>query len=321
MRNTLNKIIISFFLFILINFPSFSKSKDGNNGHKADMLYVLGFQNSSDLYKKQSKKNKDYFSYLFDLVNVMIDNSKPISYNQQEWRGSPTGEVLYRTGDNDRWYEEYIDYNFEDFSISNHRMMFHWGLEDDPKKVVALNDAFETWYNSKSKSPAYSDRNVWEDKFYSQIELAQLKRKTYLVTGVQDCFLLPHTGNDTFSISIAGILYYVHLLGDWMEHSENTNKTVEAVLPLNTIESGLNRYMKQLTQGGIQKEYKEYQKEMLKVHDTRDDRLRASRMVTALASSIPNILRRNYSSYLDRLEKRCDVKLLKMDYSYKPYNK
>lgn len=93
-----------------------------------------------------------------------------------------------------------------------------------------------------------------------------------------------------------------------MEHSENTNKTVEAVLPLNTIESGLNRYMKQLTQGGIQKEYKEYQKEMLKVHDTRDDRLRASRMVTALASSIPNILRRNYSSYLDRLEKRCNVK-------------
>ena len=292
------------------------------------MIFVLGFYKTPE--KKQVSKqvsiNQDFFMPLVELINVMIDDGPSMNYSKQEYKIKPTGKIFYTCGTNEKWIDEYIYNRFEDFKLSNgHRMMFHWGMEDDPRVVNALTECFDDWYDWKEQvSPnIYYDREEWRDNFFSVIEQEQIKRKNILIEAVEDLFSLPHKGSDDiFSSSIAGILYYVHLIGDHIEHSKNTTSTVDAVLSMDDIENGLDKYMEKLSKKGKLIEYKQYKTKIrIDAHYKKDDRIRAGQTLKILGEYLPKILERAYPDTFDNLinSKGERIKFVSYDDNYDVY--
>lgn len=319
-KNILSKLFCFFILLFSTCIQAFPK---GGEAHRRDMIFVLGFYNSSE--KGQVSINKDFFMPLVELINVMIDDGPNMNYSKQEYKIKPTGKIFYICGTNAKWTEEHIYNNFEGFVLSNgHRMMFHWGMEDDPRNVQALIDCFDKWYYKKEQmSPLYYDYDNWKENFFSVIELEQLKRKNILIEAVETLFSLPHTGSsDDFSSSIAGILYYVHLIGDHIKHSTKTISTVEAVLNMNAIEAGLDKYMKTLSKKGTLIEYNQY-KTSIKIyaHSIKDDRKRAAQTLKILGEYTPKILKRAYPGVFDKLtnSRGEKIKFVTYDRNYDVY--
>ena len=116
------------------------------------------------------------------------------------------------------------DKRFSRFNVGDygHRLLFHWGYACDPEKHAPLTERI--------------DRLDWDEEtksaFYELLKVEQARRERNLTDYAGDTFGL-YTRVDRRAF--AAILYDVHLLGDHIMHSPNTEVTVTAIGGLDSV--------------------------------------------------------------------------------------
>lgn len=230
----IHKIIIVLFFLALSMGPAFSKS---GSSHAKDMAAVLGLY-SYDNHQKESKENLNGLMPLLDLINQMIDDTHTEEFlaNHEE-KYSSWGELYpdfhpnsyYTIGENKKLYHLLQD----DFGFGwgeyGHRLMFHWGFEE---KTNINSGSLETALEQSLKTElSKREFNKLKNQLIDTIYEIQKDRMNTMREAVAVFFNLEKLKD--VSRGIAAILYYVHLLGDHVEHAND--KTAEAVLSPNLI--------------------------------------------------------------------------------------
>lgn len=214
--------------------PAYSKS---GSSHAKDMAAVLGLY-SYEKHEKESKENLQGLMPLLDLINQMIDDTYTEEYYEnREGKYSNWGELYpdfhpnsyYTLGTNNSIYHTLQD----DFGFSwgeyGHRLMFHWGFERQTDlNSLSLEEALKQSLKTEMSKKAF---RTLKRQLIDTIYNIQDDRMGKMREAVSVFFNLENLKD--VSRGIAAILYYVHLLGDHVEHAND--KTAEAVLPPNLI--------------------------------------------------------------------------------------
>ena len=232
-RRLVNKLSFLFALFIIGVLPIYSKS---GYWHSMDMLSVLGLNSKNN--QPLTYQNYDKLKNMFDSINNLIDQN--IS---TEFYGELKKSFKY--------------FNYGEYG---HRIIYHWAFDIDKDiSDFQFQNALVKLFNAKisasvSTYPGYISvyeklygrpltdeiwHNEW-DRFKTFIQINQEKCNDELINIVRNNLGI----NSTDSRDIAAILYYVHLLGDHVEHSGEL--TGCSVLEIETIINNIDLHVKNL---------------------------------------------------------------------------
>jgi|GEM_PF-1603805 len=258
---------------------------------------VLGVYSESD---KKSKESLQIVQPLLELINLMIDDSHTPEYYSRTDDQAPTSpdnmlqfspSSYYILGTNSREYHTLKErYNFS-WGYYGHRLMFHWGF--DYGKPI----------NKSALTTALLRKNIDFNKaetrgLIDSIKDLQKDRMEQMRKAVDDFFDLQ--GARKISRGIAGILYYVHLIGDHIECANDM--TSEAVLPIETIQKNLmplirdiqiSQFAKDSTAKRPHEDMKQLDKEMKALNNKSDlvGKEYAQRLLDLLINYLPSTMK------------------------------
>lgn len=268
--NPFHRFIFAVVLFLCLLAPA--SAKDGK-AHTDDMLKVLGLYSLTN--SELTAQNRRIMAELTTFFNDSLDS-----------RGGDN-KVFY-----DKLKKQFPLFNYGGGNDYGHRLLYHWGFEyGDPENQAALKLKFKEKY--PNEVPENAARRT---DFIRLVKEEQGKRNMILRNKTDSFFAL--SGARQYSRGIAGLLYYTHLLGDHIEHTENHTKTVEAVLPVSHIVKNLDSYVRDLSAHGNQGEYQNW-KQTIKVLEpavfaTNENYAQA--VLDALFICVPPLLERNLGS-------------------------
>jgi hypothetical protein len=205
------KKIFFIIFYSLCSLTIYAKTGLSTNGiwgdcHSKDQMLVLGLFSE----KKQDTTNQNYkkIGILLSDFNYWIDDA-------------------HSEGENSNFYNKlkakYPGFTWHQYT---HRLMFHWGYDwHDPIGNNALKIAFFKLNDGYSQERTTEQIKMF-DSFINDIEEEQRQREYKMSAAV--AYFFGTGGATTFNHSIGALIYYTHLLGDHVVHSNSYSE--EAVL-------------------------------------------------------------------------------------------
>lgn len=289
-KRLVNKIIILVILINYLQIPIYSKNghgkKFGDDCHCLDMQKVLGFYSETDI--STSYQNYTKLVTMFDSINNLIDqNITKEFYNELK--------------------ENFKYFNYGEYG---HRIIYHWAFDID--KDISdrqFQDALAKLFNAKISAPyqTYPEYisiyekiykkpltdEIWQSewsRFKSFIRENQEKQNNELINIVHKYLGLYNSD----SRDIAAILYYVHLLGDHVEHSGEL--TGFSVLEIDDILKNVDIHVKNLskTNKGLYSLYRNAINSLVEL----DEKSYAKDILNTMSTYIPQIIKIRFSNEL-----------------------
>ncbi len=256
--------IVNWFVvaFYVLSLSFLCYAKQGSE-HAQDQLYVLGLWNESKL--QESKENLKLMNGLLRTFNLGIDDEYSIFLDQLKTK--------------------YPGFNWGDYT---HRLLYHWGYDyGDPSNHKALSDACIDKLGDYSKCMSLID----------DVKKEQKDREARMTNAIASFF---KTNVREFNHAIGAIIYYTHLLGDHIQHSNK--KTDLAVFSTYNIKSRIKTEVDKLAHNLTLRE--KAQKELTafnnawRVLKNRDlsNEAEAQAVIDVLAKHLPPILEKIYGN-------------------------
>lgn len=239
-RRFLNKLIVFLIISMIYVFPVYSKNKHGkkfgDDCHNLDMLKVLGLYSVNNY--SASKTNYDTLIIMFDSINDLIDqNITREFYNELK--------------------DEFQYFNYGEYG---HRIIYHWAFDIDKNiSDTQFQNAMAKLFNAKISAP-YSSypkyvsmyEYIYKEPLTDEIwQKEWIEFKTFIQKNQEKCnnkltSIVRNTlgTNTADSRDIAALLYYIHLIGDHVEHTGEL--TGESVLEIDTIINNIDIHVKKL---------------------------------------------------------------------------
>ncbi len=171
--------LIPLFLFTF-NINIFAKS---GKDHKADMYKILPFATQPKI------------DALYDLVNACID------YKDIEKKTVGIPDAIRKAP---------LD---ENLKLGNHRVLFHWGFNSDPRKSVILKEKIDLYLKNESNQKL---KETKEYAFWDRIVTEQKIRNKYIIQRVCDVMGFVDGGKSgQYANAFASLLVDTHILGDY----------------------------------------------------------------------------------------------------------
>ena len=236
-KRLVSKFSLFLFITMAIITPAYSKKgytqRFGDDCHSLDMLKILGLYSINNY--SASRQNYDNIRRMFDSVNDLIDQNITRDFYKE-------------------LKEEFPYFNYGDYG---HRIIYHWAFDIDKNMSDRqLQDAMARLFNAKIAVPYKNYPTMYEaifhktlteeiwynewDAFKKFIQDNQKKCNNELTSIVRSTL----GTNTSDSRDIAALLYYIHLLGDHVEHTGEL--TGESVLEIDTIIKNIDIHVKNL---------------------------------------------------------------------------
>lgn len=167
---------------ILFTFNNSINAKSGKD-HKADMYKVLPFA-------QQQKIDN-----LYDLINACVD------YKDIKKKTVGIPDTLKRAP---------LD---ENLKLGNHRVLFHWGFNGDPRKSKVIQEKIAIYLKNE---PNQKLKEIKEYAFWDRLITEQKTRNKYIIQRVCEVFGLVDGGRSgQYANAFASLLVDTHILGDY----------------------------------------------------------------------------------------------------------
>ena len=166
-------------------------------------LLFSGGAQGKDFYSPEGGHKKDYEECLG------ISEAPEAFYNCLKTFSDQIDEV--------KEVRSYLNQNFKGFTVPDHRYLFHWGFNDDPKKSEPL--------QQRVKMPKWELSDEEMKELFKYLVRKQGERNRNMIGAIERGTGLPREQ----SRAIATILYDVHILGDF------TGKKIRALLNIQRV--------------------------------------------------------------------------------------
>ena len=283
-KKLVSRLTIFFTMSISIS-PLYSKS---GYWHSMDMLSVLGLNSVNN--QAAAYQNYEKLKTMFDSINNLIDQN--IS--------------------NEFYTELKETFKYFNYGEYGHRIMYHWAFDIDKDiSDFQFQKALAQLFNAKISAPVATSPKyislyeklygkpltdeIWHkewNRFKIFIQRNQEKCNNELINIVRNN-LGTNSGD---SRDIAAILYYVHLLGDHVEHSGEL--TGFSVLEIKTIVNNIDLHVKNLSKNN-KGNYTLY-KNAINNLSKGDERSYAESIIHTMSNYIPQIIKFRFSNEFAR---------------------
>ena len=174
---------MKFIFLIPLFFFTFNINLNAKSGkeHKADMYKIIPFATQPKI------------DALYDLVNACID------YKDIEKKTVGIPDTIRKAP---------LDANLK---LGNHRVLFHWGFNSDPKRSIILKEKIDIYLKTE---PDKKLKEIKEFAFWDRIVTEQKTRNKYIIERVCEVLGFVDGGKSgQYANSFASLLVDAHILG------------------------------------------------------------------------------------------------------------
>lgn len=253
--------------------PKHAWSKD-KTGHVKDWEAVLGL-------KEKNEEGKANLDDLWKTTQNLIDKTSDVYQSEVKSRF--------------KWFS---------FGTETHRILFHWGFNNDPKHHEPLEKHVRRrlrahFDDATSKGHLLPDDFIRTETqaFYEKMKELQGKRNKQLIQKVTEVTGIPTSRG--YANAVATIIYDVHMISDY------TTTNISALPSIGRLEhdllvNGFGRLLK--TKDGIERldQIERGIKQAVNVGRGRTNRVRAELLLETTAQYLPEILDQKFKHTLDK---------------------